>query len=332
MSFDLDEFYDESEQDAAPKRRRPPPKAPVEKQSYESSVDVQRWLEEQSLEDGLTKGRFEPELLAGRRDKHWLLSSLQFFYEQDLITDVVSEVSSGKEATVFCCQAHPSTGERYLAAKIYRPRMFRNLKNDAVYREGRPMLDSEGRTIRDRRGRRAASKHNERGRALQVAAWIQYEYQTQQRVYAAGADIPRPVAQVGNAVLMEFVGIDADPAPLLQHAELEPDEARPMFERLMHNITALLACNCIHGDLSAYNILYLPGRATIIDFAQAVDPRHSDDAYTLLERDIDRVCRFFAPYGVEAAATSLAVDLWMRYLHGGLAPALAPRVNGFERW
>jgi len=35
-------------------------------------------------------------------------------------------------------------------------------------------------------------------------------------------------------------------------------------------------------------------------------------------RDIERVCRYFARYGVEADAQALASDLWRRYLYGGM--------------
>src|SRR5690242_16781758 len=102
---------------------------PNAKTSYESNPDVQRWLQEQSLEDG-SKPKFTPTFLAGQRDRLWVLSSLAQFYEQDLITDVLRVIKSGKEATVYCCAADPAMGRKLLAAKVYRPRMFRSLKND----------------------------------------------------------------------------------------------------------------------------------------------------------------------------------------------------------
>jgi RIO kinase 1 len=68
--------------------------------------------------------------------------------------------------------------------------------------------------------------------------------------------VPRPLAQVGNAVLMEYVGDAHAPAPRLSELALAPGEAQPRFECLMHNVELFLACDRIHGDLSAYNILY----------------------------------------------------------------------------
>jgi RIO kinase 1 len=286
---------------------------PIPKTSYESNADVQRWLREQTL-DGRNKPPFDPALLAGQRDRPWILSALSHFYERDLIDDVILAARSGKEATVYCCTGGPAAGAALLAAKVYRPRMFRSLRNDAVYREGRAQRDERGRPLRDRRRKRGTG--SERGRAEQVSAWIEYEYATQSLLHDAGADVPRPLAQVGNATLMEYFGDEDGPAPLLHHADIPPEDAQRLFDRLLWNIERFLACDRVHGDLSAYNILYWEGRATIIDFAQAVDPRHNPGLFALFARDIDRTYRYFARYGVVADPAALARDLWRRYQGG----------------
>jgi RIO kinase 1 len=322
MNFDTDyELEFEQPRRAKPKKAKAAvKKPPADKQSYESNAEVQRWLQEQALDSTGHKPPFEPALLAGLRERDWLLSSLEHFYEQDLIVDVLNMAKSGKEATVYCCAAHPATGLEYLAAKIYRPRMFRSLKNDAIYRQSREQRDRQGRVRRGQRSRgdqlSAPTKNSlsEHERAARVASWIAYEFETQRRLHTAGGDLPRPWAQVGNAVLMEYVG-DADtPAPRLSEVELSLDEAQPLFEQLLRNVELFLAHDRIHGDLSAYNILYWRGAVTIIDFAQAVDPRYSDEIYPLLERDIERLCRYFAPYGVASDPARIASDLWTRYL------------------
>ncbi|HET8909543.1 MAG TPA: RIO1 family regulatory kinase/ATPase [Ktedonobacterales bacterium] len=286
-----------------------------QKASYEANAAVHRWLREQESARAGTKPPFNPSFLAHQRDRPWVLSSLETFYEDDLIADVLSVVKSGKEATVYCCAAHPSTGLGYVAAKVYRPRMFRSLRNDAVYRASRPQVDARGREGRGAHRWNASAKETERGRAAMVSAWIRYEYETQRLLYNAGADAPRPLAQSGNALLMEYVGGGpGTPAPLLREVTLEREEARPLFERVLRNIELWLACDRVHGDLSAYNMLYWQDAITIIDFAQAVDPRYNPAVGDLLARDIARVCQYFARFGVEADASSLASDLWLRYL------------------
>jgi len=290
---------------------------PPDKTSYEASAEVQRWLRVQTAERADIKPPFNPTFLAHQRDRHWVLSSLERFYEDDLIADVLQMVKSGKEATVYCCAGGGATEREYVAAKVYRPRMFRSLQNDALYRESRAQRDTEGRAVRnDRRWR--AHQRSRRGQQERVATWISDEFLVQRRLYEAGADVPRPYAQIGNALLMDYIGEGDEAAPLLREVSLEREEARTLFEQLLHSIELFLACDCIHGDLSAYNILYQPGTVTIIDFAQAVDPRYNLEVYPFLLRDVERVCRYFARYGIETEANRLASAMWERYLRGEL--------------
>jgi RIO kinase 1 len=295
---------------------------PPKKQSYESNRDVQRWLREQREEHAAGEAAFSPSFLASRRDSDWILSSLSVFHQQGLITDVVGQTSSGKEATVYCCVAHADTGASHLAAKVYRPRMFRSLRNDAIYRESRAAVDERGRPLGRERGRRSSRSDSQRGRALQVSAWIQTEYEVQRELYQGGVCVPKPYSQIGNAILMEWIGEGEQAAPRLSDVEIERHEAQPLFDRLIDNIGAMLAHHRIHGDLSAYNILYQAGSVTIIDLAQMVDPRYNPDIYSVFERDVERVCRYFRRYGVAADPGRIAGELWSRYLTGELEPSI----------
>src|SRR5205085_1480963 len=96
--------------------------------------------------------------------------------------------------------------------------------------------------------------------------------------------VPRPFAQVGNAVLMEYIGAIDEPAPRLIEVELPQEEAQPLFDCIMRNIELALIHGRIHGDLSAYNVLYWQGAVILIDFAQAVDPYHNSDVFSLFAR------------------------------------------------
>ena len=289
---------------------------PIKKESYESNADVQRWLQSQSVqENDRSKSGFNPTFLAGQRDASWILSSLTNFYEQDLITDVLHVVKSGKEATVYCCSAEPRTGLNYAAAKVYRPRMFRSLRNDALYRRGRTQRDIDGRVIRGSVHHQQAAFRSQRGRAVQVSSWIEYEFQTHVLLYNAGADVPKPLAQIGNSLLMEYIGDVGEAAPRLCEVKLAQDEAQTLFERILYNIDLSLSHHRIHGDLSEYNILYWRGQVKLIDFAQAVEAsQHDTDIYQLLLRDIERVCRYFASYGVVADPCERANEMWRRYV------------------
>lgn len=247
-------------------------------------------------------------------EREWIFTYLGGFYEEQLITDVLRRVKSGKEATVYCCVADPRTGMDLLAGKIYHERMFRSLKNDSLYREGRAQLDDEGNQVRGGRIKRALEKNTDFGQKIRHGSWLNNEFEVMQRLHAAGADVPKPFTHGENAILMEFIGDIEGPAPALVNVRLKREEARPLFERLMWNIDLMFGNGLVHGDLSAHNILYWDGKATIIDFPQAVVPFVNPHAYELLVRDVKRVCEYFARYGIVSDPDMLTKEIWDRYV------------------
>jgi RIO kinase 1 len=256
---------------------------------------------------------FNPTFLSSKHEREWILSYLGEFYDDKQISDVLARVKGGKEANVYCCAAHPATGLELIAAKIYRPRMFRQLRNDARYRQGRSYLDEGGKTIRDKKLQVAIEKKSSAGQEAIQTSWLEHEFQTLKRLHAAGADVPLPVSRGNNTILMEYLGDAELPAPVLQSIRLEPDEVQPLFERLLGNIELMLANQRIHGDLSAFNVLYWDGDIRLIDFPQAVAPADNPEAFELLERDIRRVCQYFERYGLRPDSGKIARDLWKRY-------------------
>jgi len=251
---------------------------------------------------------------AARFESWWLLDSLGEFYEHQWVSDVLRRVKGGKEASVYQCRAGSAIpGGGLVAAKVYRPRMLRNLKNDAAYREGRTDLDSEGRQVINDGDLHAMAKRTAYGEELRHTSWIAYEFDTLQALREAGADVPEAYAMQKNAILMGYVGDDVGCAPTLSEVSLERSEARPLFERVLRNIDILLACKRIHGDLSAYNILYWDGDITLIDFPQVVNPEGNRNAYKIFERDMERICEYFSRQGVRTDARKLAGDLWQSH-------------------
>jgi len=253
---------------------------------------------------------FTPTFSGGRQELIWIRSSLSDFYDDLWLDDIAFRVKGGKEATVYCCTANASTERDLLAAKIFRPTMFRAMRNDSLYRVGREALDHDAKSIRDSRRKRALQRRTAYGRALATASWCQHEFQALSELHAAGADVPEPLVCGENAILMEFIGDSNGAAPLLQDVRLAPTEARRLLDRLIENVRLLLARYRIHGDLSAYNVLYWEGEVRIIDFPQTIDVLHHPMAYELFVRDIDRLCRYFDRQGVVSDAAALAHELW----------------------
>ncbi len=254
-------------------------------------------------------GAFHPTFTGGRQEKQWILRSLGGFYMDEWFTDVLYRVKGGKEATVYCCRAHPATGYDLIAAKVFRPRMFRAMKNDSLYKTGRLIRSSEGKYPDDRTAR-ALKKRSRYGRALDAGAWCKHEVEMLDTLWEGGVHVPRVLESTHNAILMEYVGDEHQAAPILHAVTLAPDEARLQFECMLRNVEAMLACYVVHADLSPYNILYWEGELRVIDLPQAVDALRHPQAYELFARDIQRLADYFARQGVEVDAPSLALDLW----------------------
>lgn len=271
--------------------------------------------------------KFHMTYKAARYEAIWLEEALATFFQHKWFDDVLRVVKGGKEATVYLCEGNQTTGEEYLAAKVYRPRRFRNLRNDWLYREGRSDLDELGNQITNKGMRHAMRKRTEYGRELLHTSWLEHEYQTLKVLHEAGADVPKPYASDSNTILMRYYGDDVMGAPTLNDINLPPTEARRLFERVLHNIELMLSLGRIHGDLSAFNILYWEGQIAIIDFPQAVRPDENRSAFRIFERDVVRVGEYFQRQGVRAAPRKLAADLWAKY-DQRFTPLVDPKMLG----
>lgn len=247
---------------------------------------------------------------ASRTEALWLLDSLGGLFEHRWFDDVLQIVKGGKEASVYQCKGNDTTGAELLAAKVYRPRMFRALRNDAMYRAGRVMLDEDGLVIRREGELKAIHNRSNLGNKLIHQSWIMHEVLAMQKLHAAGFDVPAVYANGDNAILMDYVGDAAMAAPTLHAVRLPAQEAQELFERTLHNIEGMLAMDIIHGDLSAFNILYWEGKISIIDFPQVVNPGGNRSAYEIFRRDVQRICEYFRRQGVPSEPDQLAQKLW----------------------
>src|SRR5439155_2462656 len=159
--------------------------------------------------------------------------------------------------------------------------------------------------------RRAAKKRSSFGQEVHQGLWVKAEFDTQQMLFDAGVSVPRPIACNGDVIVMEWIGDDDASAPQLKDVTLDSRDARPMFQQLLRDVEMLLRCNRIHGDLSPFNILVHGGRAILIDFPQAVDPRMNRNSFSLLSRDLENVCRHFSTrYGIPADPSRIAGQMW----------------------
>jgi RIO kinase 1 len=222
-----------------------------------------------------------------------------------LITDITGVIGDGKEATVYRCRADPRLHHDHVAVKVYRIGKFRAFANAAVYRAGEH--------VRDRRARRAMERGTRAGRTLGHHAWIDREWEHMCTLFEAGAHIPEPLACSPDSIAMEYFGDAEQAAPRLVHVRLQGTEARHALDAILYNVELMLSCDRIHGDLSAYNILYDDDHPVLIDLPQMVIASHNPNARALLERDVDNVCAHFERLGVRTRPRAFTASLWRRF-------------------
>lgn len=237
--------------------------------------------------------------------------TFDYFYSEGLIRKTLRPIKSGKEARVVLCEGGGALGRDLVAVKEYAPIDQRTFRNDAAYHAG--MLDTL--KARDRRALQSKSRH---GKHVQEGLWLYREWEHLQAAHAAGCDVPEPLAIGPRSLLMEYIGDVDQAAPQLQRVRLDRREAQSVFDRIVENVERLLAHNLVHGDLSAFNILYWEDGPVIIDFPQAVDPRMNRNADQILVRDIENIAGHFARLGVRSNPREIAHGLWMGFMFADL--------------
>lgn len=235
-----------------------------------------------------------------------LFESIQPFMDKGLITEVMQELKSGKEATVFACRGRSGL----LAVKVYRPLEHRHFHNNTMYNAGKVILSG--------RVRRAVQNRSEFGKQAALGMWVHTEWEYLHELYDAELDVPRPIDRGEQTIVMEYLGDETSPAPQLRSVKLTEVQATQTWNRLTWNIKQMLRLNRIHGDLSPYNLLWWQDRAWIIDLPQMVDPRMNPNAYAILSRDLENCWRHLSKFASLPDPWKLAGHLWHLFKHSRL--------------
>src|SRR5205809_782931 len=164
--------------------------------------------------------------------------------EEGLVDDVVRQLMSGKEATVFVVRC----GDETRCAKVYKEPDKRSFRQAVDY--------TENRKTKNTRQARAMAKGTRFGRKAQESAWQSAEVDALYRLAAAGVRVPRPYVFHEGVLLMELL-IDehGEAAPRLNDLVLTADEASAHHQRLIQEVVRMLCAGVVHGDLSEFNIL-----------------------------------------------------------------------------
>lgn len=234
---------------------------------------------------------------------------IQPLVEEGLVDEVLRQLMSGKEATVYVVRC----GEEIRCAKVYKEASQRSFKQAASYQEGRKVKNS--------RQARAMEKGTRYGRKMQEEAWQHAEVDALYKLAAAGVKVPQPYSCFEGVLLMDLVtDAEGNAAPRLNDIELSPELARQYHGQLLHQVVLMLCAGVIHGDLSEFNILVDADGPVIIDLPQAIDAASNTEASTMLARDVDNLAAYFGQFAPELNGLQYGKEIWNLYVAGELTP------------
>jgi RIO kinase 1 len=120
---------------------------------------------------------------------------------------------------------------------------------------------------------------------------------------------------------MELVqDAQGNPAPRLNEVQITAQQARDWHTFMMRQITRMLCAGLIHGDLSEFNVLLDATGPVIIDLPQAVNAAGNNNAFAMLERDVNNMRASFGRAAPELLETQYAREIWKLYEAGELTP------------
>ncbi|XP_021354183.1 serine/threonine-protein kinase RIO1-like [Mizuhopecten yessoensis] len=196
-----------------------------------------------------------------------------------IITEINGCISTGKEANVYHATAKDGSDR---AVKVYKTSIL-------VFKDRDKYVTGEFRF------RHGYCKHNPR---KMVKTWAEKEMRNLIRIHQSGILCPEPVFLRSHVLVMDFIGTDGWPAPLLKDCDLSDSKARELYLQCIHMVRTLYhTCKLIHADLSEFNMLYHEGRVYVIDVSQSVEHDHPH-ALEFLRKDCTNITDFFRKKGV----------------------------------
>ncbi|PCI53525.1 MAG: serine protein kinase RIO [Gammaproteobacteria bacterium] len=232
---------------------------------------------------------------------------IQPLVDDGLVDEVISQLMSGKEATVFIVRC----GNEIRCAKVYKEANKRSFKKAAQYQEGRKSRNS--------RRARAMEKGSKYGRNQQEQAWQNAEVDALYTVAEAGVRVPHPFGCFEGVLLMELITDEAgDVAPRLNDVVMSKEQAIEDHELVIDYVVRMLCAGIVHGDLSEFNVLVDEYGPVIIDLPQAVDASANNNAKAMLMRDVDNITNYYGQFAPELLLSKYGQEMWALYESGEL--------------
>ncbi len=234
---------------------------------------------------------------------------IQPLVNDGLVDEVLSQLMSGKEATVYIVRC----GKDIRCAKVYKEAHKRSFKKAAQYQEGRKSRNS--------RRSRAMEKGSKFGRAQQEEAWQNAEVDALYVLAAANVRAPEPYGCFDGVLLMELITDDSgEVAPRLNDVTMDAEQAHEDHFVVMTYIARMLCAGIVHGDLSEFNVLVDDYGPVIIDLPQAVNASANNNAKSMLLRDVNNMTQYYAQFAPELLLSNYGEEMWALYEKASLTP------------
>jgi len=223
------------------------------------------------------------------------LKTIYRLFQRKVLLTVEHPISTGKEANVFLGL---DMEKKPVAVKIFR-------ESTSTFRKIRPYIEGDPRFKNIMKGRRGM-----------VAIWAKKEFKNLKRMEHAGVRVPKALGIDRNVLVMEYVGDEVMPAPIMRSWWLENRDGQSIgsgrndpsavkkMEGFYHDIKKQMKlihqdAGLVHSDLSEFNILVHKDKPYVIDVGQAVVHSHPMSG-EFLQRDIKNITAFFRKIGVDA--------------------------------
>ena len=237
---------------------------------------------------------------------------LQPLIDDGVIDQVIGQLMSGKEATVYTVRC----GREIRCAKVYKEAAKRSFKKAVLYQEGRK--------VRNSRRARAMDKGSSYGRKQQEDTWQNAEVDALYLLANAGIRVPKPYGCFDGVLLMELVTDgDGNVAPRLGDVAMDKEQALEDHALVMQYVVMMLCAGIVHGDLSEFNVLVDDYGPVIIDLPQAVNASANNNAQAMLTRDVNNMTTYYGQFAPELLGTKYAEEIWALYEDGALKPNTA---------
>ena len=234
---------------------------------------------------------------------------LQALIDDGLVDEVLRQLMSGKEATIFIVRC----GAEIRCAKVYKDASKRSFKKAVQYREGRHVRNS-------RRGR-AMAKGSKFGKQEQEEVWQNAEADALFLLDQAGVRVPQPYGCFDGVLLMELItNAEGAVAPRLNDVTMTVDQARKDHAVVMTHVVRMLYAGIVHGDLSEFNVLVDESGPVIIDLPQAVNAAGNNNARAMLTRDVNNMTNYYGRFAPDLLKSKHAKEIWAHYEAGTLSP------------